>query len=195
MLSVGPMTGYDLLQHFDRSAAFIWAASQGQIYPELRTMESEGLLSAETALRGKRAEKRVYSVTRKGVEELHRWVGAPIAYPQNKDPVLLKVSYLDMVDLERARPLFEAHVAHYEMRLKVAEEQLKTLRAGRMRRESIRDAAGHAAMLAFRKHVVESLIRTATAEIDWGRRGMKIVDRLRREARTEKKPVRKRARS
>lgn len=95
-----------------------------------------------------------------------------------------------LVELERARALFEAHAAHYEMRLKVAEEQLKTLRAGRMRRESIRDAAGHAAMLAFRKHLLESLIRTATAEIDWERRGVKIVDRLKRDTRTDKKRVR-----
>ena len=32
-------------------------------------------------------EKRVYSVTRKGLAELHRWVGEPIAYPPDKDPV------------------------------------------------------------------------------------------------------------
>jgi DNA-binding PadR family transcriptional regulator len=33
------MTGYDLLQFFDASVAFIWHAPHSNIYPELRRME------------------------------------------------------------------------------------------------------------------------------------------------------------
>ena len=50
LLSHGPRSGYDIKTVVDRSTRFFWAASYGQIYPELRRLEEEGLIEGEDAL-------------------------------------------------------------------------------------------------------------------------------------------------
>jgi PadR family transcriptional regulator AphA len=178
MLSIGPMTGYDLLDHFDRSAGLVWSASQAQMYPELRVMEADGLVSAKVAARGKHGQKRVYSITRKGTSELRRWAGEPVTYPPTRDPALLKVSYLDLATGAEARALFEGHIAHHGARRTLAEERLKTLRAGKTRRQALPDPHEREAAAAFRVLVLEQQIASANAEIAWGRRGLEVVSRL-----------------
>ena len=42
LLSVRPMSGYDMKRFVDHSTRFFWAASYGQIYPVLRRLESDG---------------------------------------------------------------------------------------------------------------------------------------------------------
>ena len=39
LLTVEPMTGYDLSKRFESSVAYVWHAPDSQIYPELRRME------------------------------------------------------------------------------------------------------------------------------------------------------------
>ena len=40
LLAVRPLSGYDIKAIVDRSTRFFWAASYGQIYPELRRLEA-----------------------------------------------------------------------------------------------------------------------------------------------------------
>ena len=47
-----PLTGYDLVRYFQGTLGFLWSAPQSQIYPELRRMESEGLVTATVKPRG-----------------------------------------------------------------------------------------------------------------------------------------------
>jgi PadR family transcriptional regulator AphA len=44
MLNLGARTGYDIKGIVDRSTRFFWAASYGQIYPELNRLEHAGLV-------------------------------------------------------------------------------------------------------------------------------------------------------
>lgn len=153
-------------------------------------MEADGLLTAKVAARGKHAQKRLYSVTRKGLDELRRWAGAPVTYPPSRDPALLKVSYLDVADLAEAQALFEAHIAHHTERLRLAEDRLKVLQAGRTRRQSIQASQEREAMLAFRALVLEGQVTTANTEIQWGRRGLDITARLEQSKRRRSTPAR-----
>ena len=54
LLRVGPQSGYDLQKQFSLSVGHVWHAPDSQIYPELRKMESEGLVEGEDQLRGER---------------------------------------------------------------------------------------------------------------------------------------------
>ena len=40
------MAGYDVVKQFSASVGHVWHAPDSQIYPELRRMHSEGLLSS-----------------------------------------------------------------------------------------------------------------------------------------------------
>src|SRR4051794_16363263 len=73
LLQLGPRSGYEIKQVVDRSTRFFWAASYGQIYPELRRLEGEGLIEGKDAPTGGRA-RRVFRLTRAGRKALTGWL-------------------------------------------------------------------------------------------------------------------------
>src|SRR5207247_6193606 len=76
LLSLAPRSGYDIKTVVDRSTRFFWAASYGQIYPELRRLEEEGLIEGEDAPNGGRG-RRVFKLTGAGHEALGAWLQLP----------------------------------------------------------------------------------------------------------------------
>jgi PadR family transcriptional regulator, regulatory protein AphA len=71
LLSVQPMTGYELASKFDASLGNAWHASHSQIYPELGKLEDAGMI--EVVARGAR-NSRTFAVTGDGRAELRRWL-------------------------------------------------------------------------------------------------------------------------
>ena len=49
MLRNGPRTGYEIKAAVDHSTRFFWAASYGQIYPELKQLAEAGLVKGESS--------------------------------------------------------------------------------------------------------------------------------------------------
>ena len=47
----GPKSGYEIKGLVDRSTRFFWAASYGQIYPELRRLSDAGLIEGTRSRR------------------------------------------------------------------------------------------------------------------------------------------------
>src|ERR1700756_2977166 len=75
MIALGKTTGYDIKQLVDRSVRYFWAASYGQIYPELRRLEDQGLVSGRAEPSGGRA-RTIYELTKAGTAALEDWRGA-----------------------------------------------------------------------------------------------------------------------
>src|SRR2546429_2118788 len=48
MIRMGKRTGYEIKQIVDVSTRFFWAASYGQIYPELKRLEERGLVGSRS---------------------------------------------------------------------------------------------------------------------------------------------------
>ena len=92
MLRDEPRSGYEIKQVVDRSTRFFWAASYGQIYPELRRLEEAGLIEGAEAPRGGRRRK-VYELTRAGRRELRRWLGEEPETFELRDEGLLKLFF------------------------------------------------------------------------------------------------------
>lgn len=101
MLGLGAHTGYDVKNIVDRSARFFWAASYGQIYPELRRLEREGLVEGRSAPSGGR-KRREFQLTEKGREELLHWLEQPAEMPELRDESLLKLFFSDALPREQA---------------------------------------------------------------------------------------------
>jgi PadR family transcriptional regulator AphA len=93
MLRIKPMSGYEIKQAVDQSTRFFWAASYGQIYPELRRLSREELIEGEQAARGAR-RRTVYTLTRKGEEALDAWLEEPPEPPELRFEGLLKLFFL-----------------------------------------------------------------------------------------------------
>src|SRR3954470_14359621 len=73
MIRTGRRTGYEIKQLVDVSTRFFWAASYGQIYPELKRLEQARLIRGEDEPSGGR-QRRAYSLTHKGDEALDGWL-------------------------------------------------------------------------------------------------------------------------
>ncbi len=65
MLSFGPKSGYEIKGLVDKSTRFFWAASYGQIYPELKRLAAAGLVTGADASQGGR-RRTVYELTDEG---------------------------------------------------------------------------------------------------------------------------------
>lgn len=91
MLGLGPMSGYEIKQFVDGSTRFFWAASYGQIYPELRRLAEAGLIEADAPQGGRR--RTVYKLTPTGAEALREWLATPAQTQEMRDESLLKVFF------------------------------------------------------------------------------------------------------
>jgi PadR family transcriptional regulator AphA len=96
-LHADPGSGYDVKALVDRSTRYFWAASYGQIYPELRRLEEAGLIVGEDAATGGRA-RTVYRLTPAGEDELRSYLLSPDASCELRDEGLLKLFFADALD-------------------------------------------------------------------------------------------------
>ena len=99
MLGLGARTGYDIKGIVDHSTRFFWAASYGQIYPELNQLEQAGLVSGKDAPTGGRKRKE-YELTGAGRKALAAWAASPPQMPELRDESLLKLFFADALPLE-----------------------------------------------------------------------------------------------
>jgi len=118
MLSLGPRSGYDIKAIVDRSTRFFWAASYGQIYPELSRLEREGLVESEDASNGAR-RRRVYSLTDAGREALADWLLGRTVTIELRDESLLRLFFADALPREQALMLLEGRRRGHEEYLAV----------------------------------------------------------------------------
>jgi PadR family transcriptional regulator, regulatory protein AphA len=77
MIRRGKRTGYEIKQLVDVSVRFFWAASYGQIYPELRRLEEQGLIEGEPTESADGRQRRPYRLTPAGEQALDDWLRSP----------------------------------------------------------------------------------------------------------------------
>lgn len=96
MIAFGRQTGYDIKQLVDQSTRHFWAASYGQIYPELRRLEEQGLITGQSEPTGGRA-RTVYELTDSGRAALEEWL-EPEVNPmfEVRDESMLKLFFSDI---------------------------------------------------------------------------------------------------
>src|SRR3954469_20952030 len=92
MLAARPRSGYEIKQLVDSSARFFWAASYGQIYPELKRLEKQGLITGSDRANGGR-QRTTYKLTAAGRRAAREWIaGAPEVF-ELRDEGLLELFF------------------------------------------------------------------------------------------------------
>jgi PadR family transcriptional regulator, regulatory protein AphA len=92
LLRKGPKTGYEIKSFVDHSTRFFWAASYGQIYPELRKLAAAGLIEGRSKPSGGR-KRTEYRLTAAGRKELRRWLEIEPRVYEMRDESLLKLFF------------------------------------------------------------------------------------------------------
>jgi DNA-binding PadR family transcriptional regulator len=129
------MTGYDLKKAFAISFSFFSGLSYGSIYPALRKMEDQGLVSRRLEIQEGAPNRKVYTITEAGKKAFLDALRSPLALEQPKNSFLMQlfffahlspkerselaVNYLESVkelsrQLESARAEVEAHADKFQ---------------------------------------------------------------------------------
>jgi PadR family transcriptional regulator AphA len=91
VLSLMPCSGYDIKKISDMSISHFWSENYGHIYPVLRMLEADGLVTRESTQAKGRPPKNVFQITEKGARTLNEWLLKPVEYHPYRNELLLKI--------------------------------------------------------------------------------------------------------
>lgn len=122
MLGIKPMSGYDMKYWISNGVGFFYPISYGQIYPALKSFTEEKLVTCTVNREVGRPEKKAYTITEKGRDELRRWLREPIDFKSSCCVNLLTIKVYFGSNAEK-----EITIKHISEALKYNKESLDRL--------------------------------------------------------------------
>ena len=116
LIALEPRSGYDIKRVVDRTIRHFWAASYGQIYPELKRLEEVGWITRDDASRGGRT-RRIHHITPAGTRALHDWLAGYAVRIEMRDESLLRLFFSDTLPVEHGLGLLAARREGYRQML------------------------------------------------------------------------------
>ena len=98
LLSLAPMTGYDLKKHFDSSINHFWNADKAQIYRTLSQLVGDGLATVRTVPQENYPARQEHHITDAGRRALLGWLSGPLDPPAGREPFLGRVFFAGELD-------------------------------------------------------------------------------------------------
>lgn len=95
-----PMSGYDIKKAIEDSTSNFWSESYGQIYPILKRLAQEGLVTQSSLTTQGGRDRHVYAITETGQAELRRWLSEPTEPHVVRNELLLKLFFGSQVSAE-----------------------------------------------------------------------------------------------
>ena len=131
MLSLKPMSGYDIKQFAASSIGHFWNESYGQIYPTLSLLQKEGLAIPEEEKSNGERLRRVFRITAKGKTEVENWLKDQPRPEPARSELLLKLFFGYQVSpqesvrhIETFRQTMQAQLQEYQQIEKQLEKSL-----------------------------------------------------------------------
>ncbi len=121
-LAERPGTGYEIGQQFTRSIGHFWSATHQQIYRTLKKLHTDGLVSYESVAQDGRPDKKVYTLSPKGVDALREWVSAPTEPKQLRDESGVKIRAAEIENVPDLTAELRRHRNLHEERLRLYQE-------------------------------------------------------------------------
>ena len=106
-LNYRPFSGYDLKKMFDSSVRHFWYADQSQIYRTLTRLQEQGWVVMDVVEQVMRPDRKVYSITSTGQDELRAWLLAPIQAGQPHSSPLVQIFFAGQLSDAEALAMFE----------------------------------------------------------------------------------------
>ncbi|MBL4714171.1 MAG: PadR family transcriptional regulator [Alcanivorax sp.] len=91
-------SGYDLAREFANSIGLVWNATHQQIYLELGKLNEQHMVSFRHVPQEGKPDKKLYSITEDGRQELIRWLKKPAGPARIRDAFMVKVAGGQLAD-------------------------------------------------------------------------------------------------
>lgn len=105
LLSLAPMTGYDIKRHVDSTVRHFWAADKAQVYRALATLVADGYATVEVVPQQGRPDRQEHHITDAGRRALHEWLDAPLPPHTDRDPFLARLFFAGEIGHDGVRRL------------------------------------------------------------------------------------------
>jgi DNA-binding PadR family transcriptional regulator len=132
VLNLEPGSGYDIKKFCDFSISHFWNENYGHIYPVLKQMEAEKLVTRNTEHTEGKPDRNVYFITNKGKSALHQWLMQSIERTPARSELLLKIFFSTDLPIENTvKTLLQNQKEHEEMLAKYKGIEQQVLKSER----------------------------------------------------------------
>ncbi|WP_421016989.1 PadR family transcriptional regulator [Furfurilactobacillus cerevisiae] len=125
ILKSGPQTGYDITQLFQTSFAFFFDSSAGMVYPALRKLEKDGLVTKEIVPQQGKPDKHVYTITDAGSQEFEDYLKSPVEPESVKSDFLARLMFGEFVDPKHIVQIVKDEIAKETEEAEQLQQRLK----------------------------------------------------------------------
>ncbi|MEE4194076.1 MAG: PadR family transcriptional regulator [Anaerolineae bacterium] len=116
LLTLRPMTGYQLKKELDINIGHFWSTTQSHIYKALRGLETDGAVHLQIVPQAGKPDRNVYSITAQGRSELVAWLQQPLQCEPVRESWLIQLFFARILSDEEIRQLFEDRIQQLEQR-------------------------------------------------------------------------------
>ena len=107
LLNYSDMTGYMIMEVFRDSLNYFWNAQTSQIYRELQNLKKQGWVSDIGIELAGKPDKKLFSITESGREELHRWLAEEDTGIDTRSPLLMRTFFRGEMPVDENIAFFE----------------------------------------------------------------------------------------
>lgn len=170
LLSLAPLSGYDVRQIIEEQLSYFWAESYSQIYPTLKRMVEEGLATVSVEEQEGKPDRKVYTITPDGLAELHEWLLETPLPESRRIELLLKLTFGGQVESS----VMEAHIRHEQAQIKSMLAELEALETALLADDS--DALGPLYQLIN----VRYGLAVTRSSVGWAEQSLEMFEEIRR---------------
>lgn len=166
MLSLEPMSGYDIKRALHNSTQHFWQESDGQIYPILARLLRDKLITSHAATTQGARVRKVYKITVKGLKELKDWLSKTAEPFVPRNELLLKLFF----GLNIPSSINRKHVLDYQRQLTQRLEAYQQIEASLVQEKS--------AHLPYWKITLKYGEQIAKAQLEWCEDALRQLKKL-----------------
>jgi len=122
MLTDGPACGYDMKKCFESSFGHFFPAGYGSIYPALATLARNRMVEFEQVPQEGKPDRKVYSITVKGREELLKGLLKPKPSHKIRSEFLATIWFAHLMSYEQIDELVATKIEEIDDFLKLFDE-------------------------------------------------------------------------
>jgi PadR family transcriptional regulator AphA len=174
LLSVKPMTGYDLKKIMQNTLYMYWSGNNNQIYKALLQLRSNDFLISETQYQDGAPSKKICHITDKGRAALQEWICStqPEA-PEFRKPFLIQMAYAGQLEPAQIEELLLKYQDGLNMQLIIQQEKQRQMRNAQSRTKQERFIGDM---------IFDNICTFYQSELDWAQ---KVLQGVRKNFREE----------